>query len=176
MSDHWACRHLFAPDGTVLIDKSSSRRHAAGKSHEVWQGLHASPRSAPSKGAKLCTDHCWSACLGPVPEPHFQLPLSDRCLRRLFYIFGLVLTRCPVRWAGGCAWHRLPASALSAQACMWAILCTMFLSALLLMTFVSASSIFLMIVMEPCLFSCGTHARRALLLACCSSLIGMMRF
>lgn len=45
----------FAHDVTVLIDKPSFRRHAAGKSHEVWQGLHAAPRSAPSKGAKLCT-------------------------------------------------------------------------------------------------------------------------
>ena len=41
----------------------------------------------------------------------------------------------------------------------------MFLSALLFMTFVSASSIFLMIVMGPCVFSCGTHVRRTLLLA-----------
>ena len=69
----------------------------------------------------------------------------------------------------------LPASALSAQACMWAMRGTMFLSALLLMTFVVASSFFLMIVMGPCVFSCGTRARRTLLPACCSSLIGLMR-
>ena len=73
-----------AHDGTVLIDKPSFRRHAAGKSHEVWQGLHASPRSAPSKGAKLCTYHRWFARIGPVREPYFQLPISDRCMRRLF--------------------------------------------------------------------------------------------
>ena len=35
----------------------------AGKQHEVWQGLHDSPRSAPSKGAKLCTYHWWFACV-----------------------------------------------------------------------------------------------------------------
>ena len=29
-------------------------------------------------------------------------------------VFGLVLTLCPLRWAGGCAWHGLTASALSA--------------------------------------------------------------
>ena len=40
----------FAHDGTVLIGKSSFRPQAAGKSHEVWQGLHASPGSAHSKG------------------------------------------------------------------------------------------------------------------------------
>ena len=75
----------FAHDGTVLIDKSSFRRHAAGKSREVWQGLHASPRS-PSKWAKLCTYHRWFARTGPVPEPYFQLPLSDTCMRRLLTI------------------------------------------------------------------------------------------
>ena len=31
------------------------------------------------------------------------------------------------------------------------------------------------IVMGPCVFSCSTHVRRTLLLACCSSLIGLMR-
>ena len=77
-------RTPFAHDGTVLIDKPSFRRHAAGKSHEVWQGLHASPRSAPSKGAKLCTYHRWFARIRPVPEPYFQLPISDKCIRRLF--------------------------------------------------------------------------------------------
>ena len=53
-----------------LIDKPSFRRHAAGTSREVEQGLHASPRSAPSKGAKLCTYHRWFARISPVPEPY----------------------------------------------------------------------------------------------------------
>ena len=47
-----------------------------------------------------------------------------------------------------------------------------FMCARLLMTFVLvlvASSIFLMTVMGPCVFSCGTHAGRGV--ACCSSLI-----
>ena len=51
----------------------------------------------------------------------------------------------------------------------------MFLSALLLMTFVVASSISFMIAMGPCVFSCGTRVRRTLLPACCSSLIGSMK-
>ena len=69
----------YAHAGTVLIDNSGFRCHAAGKSHEVWRGVHASPKSASSKGAKLCTCHCWFAHIGPVPEPYFQLPLRDRC-------------------------------------------------------------------------------------------------
>ena len=97
----------------------------------------------------------------------------------------------------------LHASALSARACMWVmrererekrelnsvhaanradgmqwivhVRGTMFLSALLLMTFVAASSISLMIAVGPCVFSCGTRVKRTLLPACCSSLIGSMR-
>ena len=110
----------FAHDGTVLIDKSSFCRHAAGKDHEVWQGLHASPRSAPSKGAKLCTYHRWFLRIGRVPEPYFQLPLSSRCLRRLFrfrlgaHVLTIEMGR-RLRTARGAR----PASALSAEACMW---------------------------------------------------------
>ena len=48
---------------------------------------------------------------------------------------SLVHTCWPLRWAGGCAWHGLPVSAVSAQACMWVMRGTMFLSALLLATF-----------------------------------------
>ena len=134
--------------------------------------MHASPRSARSKGARLCRYHRWFARIGPVPEPYCQLPMSDRCMRErerislvhalacaACFVFDLVLTLRPLRWAGGCAWQGLPASALSAQPCMWAMRGTMFLSPLLLMTFVVASSIFSRTVMGPCVFSCGTHAR-----------------
>ena len=82
------------------------------------------------------------------------------------FVSGWVRMRCPSRWAGGCAWHGLPASALSARACMWVMRGTIFLSALPLMTFVMASSISLMIAVGPCVFSCGTRVKRTLLLAC----------
>ena len=89
-------------------------------------------------------------------------------------VFGLVLAPCPLRRAGGCAWHRLRASAVSRQACMWVMRGTMLLGARLLMIFVVACSIFMMTVMLPYIFSCGTYARRMLLRTCCSFLIGLM--
>ena len=39
----------FAHDGTVLINNSSIRCHGTDRYHELWQGLHACPKSAPSK-------------------------------------------------------------------------------------------------------------------------------
>ena len=93
----------------------------------------------------------------------------------LCFVFGLVLTRCPLRWAGGL---RIAQGARVRPVCPGMHVGDerhYVLSALLLMTFVSASSIFSMVVMGPCIFSCGTHVRRTLLFACCSSLIGLMR-
>ena len=80
----WGLPAPFAPDGTVSIDKSRFRAKLAGKHHEVWQGLHASPRSAPSKGAKMCTYRLWFARIEPVFEPYNHLPLGDRSLRCFF--------------------------------------------------------------------------------------------
>ena len=88
----------------------------------------------------MCTHHCWFVRIGAVPEPYFQLPLSDRRMRCLFPL-QLGAHACSMEWTGGCAWHRLPASALSAQGCMWAAICL--LRALLAMTFMVSSILFM---------------------------------
>ena len=51
----------FAHDGTDHVDKARFRRHAAGKFHQVWQGLQALFRSAPysSQGAKPLAAEMW---------------------------------------------------------------------------------------------------------------------
>ena len=85
----------LAHDGTVSIDESGFGAKLAGKLYVVWHGRHASPRSAPSKGAKLCTHHQCRACIGPLSELSHHLPLSDRSLRRLFR-FRLGLHSLPV--------------------------------------------------------------------------------
>ena len=173
MSGRWACQRLLLMM-VQFSDKSSFRRHAAGKSHEVWQGLHASPRSAPSKGAKLCTYHRWFARIGPVPEQYFQLPISDRFMRRLFR-FRPGAYPLPIEMGRRLRMARV------ARVCP---LCPgmhvgderhYVLSALLLMTFVVASSTLFIIAMGPCNLPCGTCVRSTLLLACCSSSIGLMR-
>ena len=161
---------IYAHDGTVLIDKSSFCCHAAGKSHEVWQGLHASPRSAPSKGAKLCTYHRWVARIGPVPEPYFQLPISDRCMRRLFR-FRLGAYALPIEMGRRLRMARVardcplcPGMHVG-DARHYVFECP---------AFDDIRRGFLMIAMGPCDFSCGIRVRRTLLPACCSSLIGSM--
>ena len=67
------------------LQKTTSKavRHTSSQNKHI---LHAFPRSAPTKGAKICTYRRWFVAIGPVPEPLFRLSLSDRCVRRLFWL------------------------------------------------------------------------------------------
>ena len=50
----------------------------------VWEGLHASPRTVPSEGAKLCTYHHWFGRPSKVHcEPYYDLPMGITRLRAL---------------------------------------------------------------------------------------------
>ena len=64
----------FAHDGTLSTDKSSFRAKLAGNHHEVWQGLQASPRSAPSKGAKCAHTTGGLCALGLSLSPFITCP------------------------------------------------------------------------------------------------------
>ena len=56
----------------------------AGARQRTWDGLHVSPRAAPSKGAKLCTYHHWFGRPNKVHcEPYYELPMSITRLRAL---------------------------------------------------------------------------------------------
>ena len=61
----------FAHDGTVLFDKSSFRRHAAGKSHEGWQGLHCIEKGVLQGNT-----------LSPFLCKYFMEPLAGGCKLR----------------------------------------------------------------------------------------------
>ena len=50
----------------------------------IWDGLHASPRLAPSKGAKLCTYFAWFLRPGRLGvEPYFDIPMPLSRMRLL---------------------------------------------------------------------------------------------
>ena len=51
---------------------------------QVWEDLHVSPRTAPSKGAKLCTYHHWFGRPSNLRfEPYYELPMGISKLRAL---------------------------------------------------------------------------------------------
>ena len=54
----WAWPLLLSPiPGIGALDSHGFMDRLAGARQRTWDGLHVSPRAAPSKGAKLCTYH-----------------------------------------------------------------------------------------------------------------------
>lgn len=50
--------------GIVALNSLGFQGNMEGRHCKVWDGLHVSPRLAPSKGAKLCTYLAWFFCQG----------------------------------------------------------------------------------------------------------------
>ena len=58
------------------MSRSAKRRE------QVWESLHVSPRTAPSKGAKLCAYHHWFGRPSNLRfEPYYELPMGISKLR-----------------------------------------------------------------------------------------------
>ena len=65
----------FVSSGIGALDSHGFMDRLAGARQRTWDGLHVSPRAAPSKGAKLCTYHHWFGRSNKVHcEPYYELP------------------------------------------------------------------------------------------------------
>ena len=74
----------FVSSGIGALDSHGFMDRLAGARQRTWDGLHVSPRAAPSKGAKLCTYHHWFGRPNKVHcEPYYELPMSITRLRAL---------------------------------------------------------------------------------------------
>ena len=51
--------YLFTVDGIGVPDGLEFRARVKDQQQQAWAELHVSPRTAPSRGAKLCTYHRW---------------------------------------------------------------------------------------------------------------------
>ena len=72
----------FVSSGIGALDSHGFMDRLAGARQRTWDGLHVSPRAAPSKGAKLCTYHHWFGRPNKVHcEPYYELPMSITRLR-----------------------------------------------------------------------------------------------
>ncbi len=68
------------------VDHLAFRKAMLARDMSVWEGLHISPRGAPSRGAKLCTYLRWFARPDKVStEPYYELPLPVTKLRSIFH-------------------------------------------------------------------------------------------
>ncbi len=74
----------FVSSGIGALDSHGLLSRMAQGRQRVWEGLHVSPRTAPSKGAKLCTYHNWFGRPDKVRcEPYYELPMGIARLRAL---------------------------------------------------------------------------------------------
>ena len=74
----------FVSSGIGALDSLSFMSRSAKRRERVWKNLHVSPRTAPSKGAKLCTYHHWFGRPTSLRfEPYHELPMGISKLRAL---------------------------------------------------------------------------------------------
>lgn len=172
--DHWVCQHPLRMMAQSPLTSPAFVK-ASGKHHEVWQGLHVFPRSASSKGAKLCTYHRWFARIGPVSEPHYSLPLSNRAYSGAYavcFTLDLMPTICRLKWPA-------PAFGLCSPLGLGMHVRNERHNAFIaihLMTIACAIPGFLMAFMGQCSFSYGIPIRRMVHPACCRCWIELISF
>ena len=74
----------FISSGMGALDSPGFMSRSAKRREQVWEIPHVSPRTAPSKGAKLCTYQRWFGRPSKLRfEPYFELPMGSSKLRAL---------------------------------------------------------------------------------------------
>ena len=78
---------LPSPYSATGIGSISSQKLLAAltkRQQRIWDNIAESPRTAPSKGAKFCTYHCWFSPPDRLHfAPYYQLPMPITKLRAL---------------------------------------------------------------------------------------------
>ena len=74
----------FSTTGIESINGQEFRLALVQRQQRVWESVHESPRTAPSKGAKLCTYHRWFSPPDKLhAAPCYELPMPIIKLRAL---------------------------------------------------------------------------------------------
>ena len=72
-TDNSASLERLSCDSLGALDSHGFMNRLTGARHRTWDGLHVSPRAAPSKRAKLCTYHDWFGRPNKVHcEPYYE--------------------------------------------------------------------------------------------------------
>ena len=148
---------------------------AAKRREQVWENLHVTPRTGPSKGAKLCTYHHWSGQPSNLRfEPYYELPMGVSKLWALVQ-FGLGSHTLPIE-QGRFARPAVRATFAGAPFAihkLWAMSSIVCLIALISVTsgpnFLASSKM----LRGACVCSCGTRTRSqsaVVALPCCRRL------
>ena len=152
---------MFSSSGITCLNSLGFQANIKGQLCRVWDGLHVSPRTAPSKRAKLCTYIAWflrPSQLKTVPYFELQMPISRV---RLLMQFRMGSHALPVEQGR----LSLPSPGISAAALCagpghWGMNGILFLTAPLLPTFVASFGHCIKMLMVPCSVLCGTRTRK----------------
>ena len=74
----------FSSSGMTCLNSLGFQANVKGQLCRIWDGLHVSPRTAPSKRAKLCTYFAWFLRPSQLKTvPYFELPMPISRVRLL---------------------------------------------------------------------------------------------
>ena len=74
----------FSSSGIACLNSLGFQANMEGQLKKVWVGPHVSPRTAPSKSAKLCTYFAWFLRPSQLKTvPYFEIPMPISRLRLL---------------------------------------------------------------------------------------------
>ena len=74
----------FSSSSITCLNSLGFQANMEGQLKKIWGGLHVSPRTAPSKEAKLCTYFAWFLRLTQLKSvPYFEIPMPISRLRLL---------------------------------------------------------------------------------------------
>ena len=148
----------FLSSGITGLNFLMFQANMKGQLCKAWGGLHASPRTTPSKRAKLCTYFAWflhPSQLQTVPYFEISLPISRLQLLMQFRMgshtlpVGLLDQPSP----------GISAAALCARPGHWGMKGILFLTAPRLPTFAANSVRCIRMLMVPC-SPCATRTKR----------------
>ena len=158
----------FSSSGITGLNSLGFQANMKGQLCRVWDGLHVSPRTAPSKRAKLCTYFAWFLRPSQLKSvPYFELPMPISRVQLLMQ-FRMGSHALPVE-QGRLAKPAVPRHLRRCTLCRtralgddWGIL---FLTAPILPTFVASFGRYIRMLMVPCSVLCGTRTRKLFAIA-----------
>ena len=149
----------FSSSGIVGLNAFKFQTCMQDRLRRVWDECHVSPRTAPSKGAKLCTYFAWFFRPSQLTfEPYCDIPMPISRLRLLLQCrmgpHSLPVERGRLARPAICAGAHSVALGLQGMSGIWCLI------ALILPMFAASSDRYLMMLMGRCSCSFGIPIRR----------------
>ena len=157
----------FSFSGIVTLNSLGFPAKPEGRLRKVWDGLHVCPRTAPSKGVKLCTYFAWvfrPSQLRFDPYSEITMPISKLRLLMQFRMGSHALPSGTGRFARpGTSPSSAPVHIATPG--RWVMSGILSLTAAILLTFAGSFVCCIVMLMVPCSHLSGIKTRRPCVIA-----------